>query len=67
MRLFELILEMTRDDEKWRNEALKELPDDDLEALVKSQIVETIQSEPQLAIDAVKQLGWTLVPADTRA
>ncbi len=43
-------------------EDMKNMPDNDLEGLVKSQIDELIRQEPQVAIDAAKRLGWSVAP-----
>lgn len=62
LRLYELIFELMRDDDERNREALKHLPDDDLQGLVHSQLKAAIQQDPQLAIDAAKRLGWSLTP-----
>ena len=67
LRLFELIFELLREDDERNRQALKDLPDDDLEALVKNQVTDVIRQNPQLAIDAAKALGWKLTPIDVTA
>ena len=60
--MYELIFELLREDEERNREALKGLPDEDLQALVKSQVADVIRQDPRLAIDAAKTLGWTVEP-----
>lgn len=62
LRLFELVFELMREEDERKRESLKDLPDDDLEELVHSQIKEAIHQDPQLAIDAAESLGWKLTP-----
>ena len=62
LRMYELIFELLREDEERNREALKNLPDEDLQALVKSQVTDVIRQDPQLAIDAAESLGWTVTP-----
>ncbi len=62
LRLYELVFELMREEDDRNRESLKNLPDDDLEELVHSQIKEAIHQDPQLAIDAAESLGWKLTP-----
>ena len=63
LRLFELVFELMREQDERNRDALKDLPDEDLQALVKSQVTDVIRQDPQLAVDAAKSLGWSLTPA----
>lgn len=62
LRFYELIWELMLEQDARHREQLKDMPNDDLETLVNSQIVEAIQREPQLAINAARKLGWEIVP-----
>jgi hypothetical protein len=62
LRMYELVFELLREDEERNREALKDLPDEDLQALVKSQVTDVIRQDPQLAVDAMEQAGWTCEP-----
>ena len=62
LRLYELVFELLREDDERNREALKDLPDEDLQALFKSKVTDVIRQNPLLAVDAMEQAGWTCEP-----
>ena len=62
LKFYELMFELMYERDVRQREEMKNMPDDDLEGLVKSQINELIRQEPQLAVDAAQKLGWTVIP-----
>ncbi|MEO2019928.1 MAG: hypothetical protein ABGZ53_36805 [Fuerstiella sp.] len=62
LRLCELIWELQLEQDERHRKALVGVSDDELEAVVRSQVAEMIQQNPKLAVDAAEKLGWKLTP-----
>lgn len=62
LKFCELIWEIQREEIEQLRQELRDMPEDELEALVRRHVAELIQDDPQLAVDAAERLGWRLTP-----
>ncbi len=64
MRLFELLWELQLEQDFRRRMALKNASDEDLIALIDSQMADWIERDPKIVLTAASKRGWTLIPPE---